>query len=200
MGRQVNRRAATKKAVFRRLRDAELSRLPDRRDRRGRRHSYLGLVYALMLGCVSALRSLRDVERQSDELSVDLRQTTGIRQRISDTTLRDTLLALEPSELRPALHRQVKAEHRRGNLKPVRLPIGHGCQQLPSTASAWPSWTAGATRTSNRSGPMAVRRTGWRGFTALTSCRRWQLYASTGAVSPGPPTRWARSATSPASC
>ncbi|MEJ2033675.1 MAG: hypothetical protein P8Y63_11685 [Deltaproteobacteria bacterium] len=65
---------------------------------------------------MSALRSLRDVERQSDELSVDLRQTTGIRQRISDTTLRDTLLALEPSELRPALHRQVKAEHRRGNL------------------------------------------------------------------------------------
>jgi predicted transposase YbfD/YdcC len=124
LGQQVNRRAATKKAVFRRLRDAELSRLPDRRDRRGRRHPYLGLVYALMLGCVSALRSLRDVERQSDELSVDLRRTTGIRQRISDTTLRDALLALEPSELRPALHRQVKAEHRRGNLKPVRLPIG----------------------------------------------------------------------------
>lgn len=124
MGQQVNRKAVTKKAVFRRLRDAELSRLSDRRDRRGRRYRHLGLVYALMLGCMSALRSLRDVERQTDELSVDLRKTTGIRQRISDTTLRDTLLALEPSELRPALHRQVKAEHRRGNLKPRRLPLG----------------------------------------------------------------------------
>ena len=56
---QQHRQAVTKAAVLRRLRDAELDRLPDRRGRRGRRHRYLGLMMALALGTVTALRSLR---------------------------------------------------------------------------------------------------------------------------------------------
>ena len=122
--RQQNRQAVTKTAVLRRLEDAELDRLPDRRDRRGRRHRYLGLMMALALGAVTALRSLRAVEALTAGLNLSVRRRSRIAGRISDTRLRDTLLGLRPEELRRALHRQVKEEHRRGNLAPRRLPFG----------------------------------------------------------------------------
>jgi predicted transposase YbfD/YdcC len=122
--RQQNRQAVTKAAVLRRLGDAELDRLPDRRDRRGRRHPYLGLVMALALGAVAALRSLRTVEALTAGLPLVERRCSRIAGRISDTKLRDTLLGLRPEELRQALHRQVKAEHRRGHLAPTRLSFG----------------------------------------------------------------------------
>ena len=122
--RQQNRQAVTKTAVLRRLSDAELEQLPDRRDRRGRRYPYLGLVMALALGAVAAVRSLREVEALTAGLRPGVRRRTRIARRYSDTTLRDTLVGLRPEETRAALHRQVKAEHRRGNLKPTRLPFG----------------------------------------------------------------------------
>jgi len=122
--RQLNRQAVTKSAVLRRLGDAELDRLPDRRDRRGRRHPYLGLMMALALGAVAALRTLRGVEALTTGLTLPVRRRSRIAGRISDTKLRDTLLGLHPEEVRRALHRQVKAEQRRGNLAPTRLPFG----------------------------------------------------------------------------
>ncbi len=121
--RQQNRQAVTKDAVLRRLRDAELERLPDRRGHRGRRHPYLGLMMALALGAVAALRSLRAVEALTASMNLEVRRRSQILGRISDTKLRDTLLGLRPKETRKAIHRQVKAEHRRGNLKPTRLPF-----------------------------------------------------------------------------
>jgi predicted transposase YbfD/YdcC len=122
--RQQNRQAVTKKAVLRRLSDAQLQLLPDRRGRRGRRYPYLGLVLALTLGAVAALRSLREVEALTAGLWSAVRRRTRIPGRISDTKLRDTLIGLKAEEIRAALHRQVKAEHRRGNLKPTLLPFG----------------------------------------------------------------------------
>ena len=122
--RQQNRRAVTKKGVLRRLRDVGVDSLTDHRKRRGRRYRHHALVMALMLGMVAALRSLRQVEGYTAMLSYDLRRATGIPHRISDTKLRDELLSMEPTELREGLHRQVKAEHRRGKLAPSRLPIG----------------------------------------------------------------------------
>ena len=121
--RQQNRQPATKDAVLRRLRDAELEQLPDRRGRRGRRYPYLGLVMALALGAVAALRSLREVEALTAGLRPAVRRRSRITRRYNDTKLRDTLLRLHPEETRVAIHRQVKAEHRRGNLKPTRLPF-----------------------------------------------------------------------------
>jgi hypothetical protein len=112
--RQQNRQAVTKTALLSRLRDAELDRLPDRRGRRGRRHAHIGLVMALALGAVAALRSLREVEALTADLRAAVRRRSQILGRISDTKLRDTLLRLRPEETRHAIHRQVKAEHRRG--------------------------------------------------------------------------------------
>ncbi len=122
--RQLNREAVTKTGILRRLRDADLERLPDERSRRGRRYPYVSLVTALALGCVSGLRSLRDVEGLTARMRPGARRATGIGRRYSDTKLRDTLLGLEHQEVRETLHRQVKAEKRRGNLASVRLPIG----------------------------------------------------------------------------
>jgi predicted transposase YbfD/YdcC len=79
---------------------------------------------ALALGAVAALRSLREVEALTADLRAAVRRRSQILGRISDTKLRDTLLRLRPDETRKAIHRQVKAEHRRGNLKPTRLPFG----------------------------------------------------------------------------
>ncbi len=122
--RQQNRQPATKVGILRRLRDAKLDRLTDHRSRRGRRYPHQALVFALALGCVAALRSLREVEALTAGLHSAVRRQTKIRRRISDTKLRDELLTIEPKEARLALHRQVKAEHRRGNLEPTRLPFG----------------------------------------------------------------------------
>lgn len=122
--RQMNRQPATKKGVIRRLRDAQLDRLTDKRDRRGRRYPHRALTFALALGCVCALRSLRQLEAMTAKLQPGVRSTTKISRRLSDTKLRDALLDLDPMEARAALHKQVKAEHRRGNLKPTRLPFG----------------------------------------------------------------------------
>jgi hypothetical protein len=84
----------------------------------------MALLNSLMLGAVWAARALRDVEALTAALSPQVRRSTAIRDRISDTKLRETLLQLETDELRQCLHRQVKAEHRRGNLAPARLPFG----------------------------------------------------------------------------
>jgi hypothetical protein len=81
-------------------------------------------MMALALGAVTALRSLRAVEALTAGLALPVRRRSRIPGRISDTKLRDTLLGLRPEEVRRALHRQVKAEHRRGNLVPTRLPFG----------------------------------------------------------------------------
>jgi predicted transposase YbfD/YdcC len=81
-------------------------------------------MMALALGAVAALRSLRAVEALTAGLTRPVRRHTRIAGRISDTKLRDTLLGLRAEEVRQALHRQVKAEHRRGNLAPTCLPFG----------------------------------------------------------------------------
>jgi len=81
-------------------------------------------MMALALGAVAALRSLRAVEALTAGLNLDVRRRSKIMGRFSDTKLRDTLLGLRPKEVRWALHHQVKAEHRRGNLVPTRLPFG----------------------------------------------------------------------------
>jgi hypothetical protein len=122
--RQQNQQPVTQKSVFRRLRDARLDRLSDKRSQRGRRYPYLALIHGLMIGCLSAARSLREVEALTASLDRSVRRRTQVTQRISDTKLRDTLNQLEVEETRQALHRQVKAEHRRGALKPDRFPFG----------------------------------------------------------------------------
>jgi hypothetical protein len=122
--RQSNRNAVTWTALVRRLEDAGITTLPDTRDPRGQRIAHPALMYALALGMVSAARSLRAVEELTGSLNRRVRKKTRVRDRISDTKLRDAHRGLRYKSLRKCLHRLVKAEHARGNLEPVRLPFG----------------------------------------------------------------------------
>lgn len=124
MSQQRNRNAVTQTAVMRRLEDAGVERMPDWRKPQGKRIPHKALMFALTLAMVGAMRTLREAERMTAKLPAHLRKKTGIDDRISDTKLRDALLSRHFPEARFCLTRQVKQEHRRGRLKPVRLPFG----------------------------------------------------------------------------
>ena len=68
-------------------------------------------------------RSLRRVEERTGQIVKKHATWMGIKRRIADNTLGRILPRLDPVQICAALHRQVKAEHRRGNLKPNMLPI-----------------------------------------------------------------------------
>jgi len=120
---QATRQAITLHGLNTRLEDAALASLSDKRGRQGRRLSFKALMLALMYGLATASRSLREVEELTSSLTRRVRRASGIGQRISDTKLRDTLLQLDAEQVRVALHRQIKAEHRRGQLRRDGLPI-----------------------------------------------------------------------------
>ncbi|MCE7892477.1 MAG: hypothetical protein DYH12_22695, partial [Sorangiineae bacterium PRO1] len=69
-------------------------------------------------------RSLREVEQLTAELTPAVRAKLGIPRRVPDTTLRDALAALEPDDVRPALHAATRAAQRRKALEPNGLPFG----------------------------------------------------------------------------
>lgn len=133
MSQQRNRNAVTSTAVMRRLEDAGVDRMPDWRkvDRmpdwrkpQGKRIAHKALMFALTMAVVGAMRTLRDAERMTATFPNHLRKKNGIDDRVSDTKLRDALLSRHFPEARFCLIRQVKHEHRRGRLEPVRLPFG----------------------------------------------------------------------------
>ena len=120
---QATRQAITLHGLITRLTDAGFDKLPDVRSSQGRRIPFRALLLSLMLGLATASRSLREVEHLTGRLTRRVRRASGIAKRVSDTKLRDTLLRLNAQDAREALHRQVKAEHRRGQLRPDGLPI-----------------------------------------------------------------------------
>ncbi len=114
------------KPLARRLKELPVEKIPDRRSTRGwHRHLFLSLVNALILGMATARRSLRQVETLTEHLHPKVRKITQIWGRISDSKLRDAQNAISAEDVRPLLHSQIKIEHRRGTLKPVKgLPFG----------------------------------------------------------------------------
>lgn len=120
---QATRQAITLHGLITRLIDARFDKLPDVRSSQGQRIPFKALMLSLMLGLATARRSLREVEHLTSRLPRRVRRASSIAQRISDSKLRDTLLQLNAEDARTALHRQVKAEHRRGQLRSDGLPI-----------------------------------------------------------------------------
>jgi len=72
---------------------------------------------------ITRARSLRRVEERTGQIVKKHGSFLGIKRRIADNTLGRIVPRLDPVQICAALHRQVKAENRRGNLKPDRLPI-----------------------------------------------------------------------------
>ena len=96
-----------------RLPDLGLEKVEDRRRRQGRRWRLPVLLRAVLVGLASGRKSLAEVEQLTDEMSQPIREMLGISRRIADTTLRDALVRLHPSELRAAIHRMMQAARRR---------------------------------------------------------------------------------------
>jgi hypothetical protein len=82
------------------------------------------LLNALVVAVVTGARSLRQIEQRSLQLVKKLGSWQGIKKRIADNTFSTLLPRLSLADLLGCLHLMVKAEHRRGNLKPTRLPVG----------------------------------------------------------------------------
>jgi len=81
---------------------------------------------ALTAAMVTMARSLRHVEQRTGQISEKHGDWEGVSKRIADNTFGKLLARLELTGLVRRLHGMVKAEHRRGNLKPSVLPIATG--------------------------------------------------------------------------
>ena len=138
MAEKTRRNRRVMGMLKKRLAEARLDEVPDPRDPRGRRWPLGTLLRSAVVGLVSGAQSLGDVERTTAELTPAVRRRLGIHRRVPDTTLRDTLCKLRPAEVRPHLHRVVRAAHRRKALSAAPgLPFG--MVSLDGKATAVPS-------------------------------------------------------------
>lgn len=108
-----------------RLDEAQLFQVADPRGPWNRQWSLLTLLRSVIMGIACGAQNLKDVERLSAEGSPSARRFLGVgARRVPDTTMRDFLCKLTPESLTPALHRLVKAAHRRKALASGDLPLG----------------------------------------------------------------------------
>jgi hypothetical protein len=119
----MNRQAATPKGLERRINDLRFSQVPDPRMESKVTHMLPAMLTTLTAGMVTNARSLRSVEQRSGEIAMKHGVWQGVKERIADNTLGRLLPRLRLVALVACLHRLIKAEQRRGNLKPTVLPI-----------------------------------------------------------------------------
>lgn len=117
-----------------RLPDLKLERVRDPRKDRGKRWALGVLLKTVVVGLASRRRSLAQTESLSAEMSSGMSRMLGLDRRLPDTTMRDTLVRIEPGQLRRCMRRQVKAAQRRKALKPEGLPFGMVAIDGKSTA------------------------------------------------------------------
>jgi predicted transposase YbfD/YdcC len=124
MKENIRKRRRMAGVIKARLPDLRIDLVKDPRKARGKRWK----LDVLLKTCVTALacrcKSLSQTEALSEEMGVGVRNLLGANKRVPDTTLRNLLIKLSPSQLRHSIHRQVKAAHRRKALKPDGLPFG----------------------------------------------------------------------------
>jgi len=118
----MNRQAATPKGLDRRLRDLRFERhVAEPRDAAKITYKLPTVLSVLVAAMVTAARSLRHVEQRSGQLIERNGPWHGLMSRIADNTLSKLIRRLNARQLVSCLVSMVKAEHRRGNLKPVVL-------------------------------------------------------------------------------
>lgn len=116
--RKITRNAATPKGFLRRVLDAQLEEVTDPRRQAWVRHPLVAVLRLAVLSLATSARSTRAVENRSEQLRPQVRAQIGLEQRISDNAFGLLLPQVDWMELRRSLHRQVKAEWRRKNLRP----------------------------------------------------------------------------------
>lgn len=120
----MQRQAATTKGLGRRIRDLGFQNVSDQRMKAKVTYSLPLVLTALVVGMATSARSLRNVEERTKQVAKKHGEWMGIKKRIADNTFGDILPWLVVSELVACLQTGVKAEARRGNLKPTVLPVG----------------------------------------------------------------------------
>lgn len=118
------RQAFSLKGIKRRLGDANLARVRDKRRKDMVKYETETVVKATLAGMISGLLSTRGCEALTANMASDVRKALSIPGRIADNTLANAVARLDVDSVDRALVRMVKAEHRRGNLKPDELGIG----------------------------------------------------------------------------
>jgi len=120
----MRRQAATAKGLERRVRDLGFGQVADPRVARKVKLPLPAVLTALVTAMVTKARSLRAVEQRTAQLVRRLGTWLGVWRRIADNTFTKLLPRLPLTDLVACLQRLVKAEQRRGNLKPTRLAAG----------------------------------------------------------------------------
>lgn len=119
----MKRQAATTKGLKKRIQDLDLGKVTDPRQKKKVTHKLPTLLSALIVAMVTGAKSLRRTEERTDQIKQKHNGFMGIFKRIADNTFSKVLPRLQIGDLLKCLHSLVKAEHRRGNLKPTRLPF-----------------------------------------------------------------------------
>lgn len=120
----MNRQEATCTGLKIRVRDLGFGKVGDPRVSGKVKYPLPTMLTALVAALVTMARSLRMVEQRTGQMSGKHDEWMGVGERIADNTFGKVLPRLAQGELMGCLHRLVKAEHRRGNLEPTRLPRG----------------------------------------------------------------------------
>ncbi len=120
----MRRQAATCNGLKKRVRDLGFDRVKDPRVAGMVDYQLSTMLTALVASMATMARSLRMVEQRTGQMALKQGEWMGVDERIADNTFGKVLPRLEVGELMACLHRLVKAEHRRGNLEPTRLPRG----------------------------------------------------------------------------
>jgi hypothetical protein len=108
----------------------------------------------VVMGLVAGARSAAELEALTVDMSAAARRWFRISRKLSDTTVRDLLLRLAPSELRAMLHAQIRSFHRQKALEPERFRWG--VVSMDGKATTIRAWDA---RYAQRQGSHGVIRT-----------------------------------------
>jgi hypothetical protein len=107
-----------------RLPDLGLRRIPDPRKARGKRWKLPVIIKNCLAAMMGGCKSLAQAEALSAEMSPAISKMLGIERRVPDTTMRNILVKLSPSELRRHLRALAKSAFRRKALNHEGLPFG----------------------------------------------------------------------------
>ncbi len=120
----MRRQGASTKGLQKRLGELQLGRVRDPRITARIDYPLRTMLGALVVAMVTKARSLRAVEQRTEQMTRHGGSPVGLTRRIADNTFSMLLRRLRRGDLMACVHRLVKAEHRRGNLAPDRLPFG----------------------------------------------------------------------------
>jgi predicted transposase YbfD/YdcC len=107
-----------------RLLDLQFDQVKDPRRQSSLDYPLPTLLCALIAAMVSGASALRHIEQRTGQMAKKRGGWMGIFKQVADNTFSMVLARLLVTDLLGRLHSLVKAEQRRGNLKPTVLPIG----------------------------------------------------------------------------